>query len=284
MTMTCDRVRERASGFVLGALDADEMLDVANHLGSCHRGHPEVDEFGGVLPYLAASLEPLEPPAWLRESVIAAARADLVVRRRVGNPSERTSVEPVAISTFVSAAAASPSAVPAGQIVSLAAVRTSRRRRFMTWSMRIAAAVAILVLTGTGIIVQGNLAKALKAGQEDSTISYSIGQGARTAVMSATDGSKAGGIAVLRPSGHVILKLYGLTPTKDDQVFVVWLTTDQGGPTKAGSFTVDDSGIGYLEVDNVPTSASLWLSVSKEPNDKVTQPTGPSIVSGVVTL
>ena len=260
MTMTCDRVRELASGYVLGALDTEEMLDVADHLDSCRLGHPEVDEFGGVLPYLAASLEPVEPPAWLRESVIAAARADLVARRRAGAPSEPRIVEPVAIPALVP--------VAGGQIVSLAAARTSRRRRIATWTMRVAAAVAILVLTGTGIIVQGNLAKALKNQSEDSHINYAIGQGAHTAVMSA----------------NVILKLYGLTQTKDDQVYTVWLTTDKGGPTKAGSFTVDDSGVGYLEVDNAPTAASLLLYVSKETNDQVTGPMGPIIVSGLVTL
>jgi len=275
MTLTCDRVRELASGYVLGALDTEEMLDVADHLDSCRLGHPEVDEFGGVLPYLAASLEPVEPPAWLRESVIAAARADLVARRRAGAPSEPRIVEPVAIPALVP--------VAGGQIVSLAAVRTSRRRRMMTWTIRVAAAVAILALTGTGIIVQGNLAKALKNQSEDSHINFAIGQGAHTAVMSST-GSKAGGIAVLMPSGNVILKLYGLTQTKDDQVYTVWLTTDKGGPTKVGSFTVDDSGVGYLEVDNAPTSANLLLYVSKESNDKVTQPIGPIIVSGVVSL
>jgi hypothetical protein len=285
MTMTCDRVRELAPGFVLGALDANEMLDVADHLDSCRRGHPEVEECGGVLPYLAASLEPVEPPAWLRESVIAAAKADLVARRRVGKPSERRLAEPVSISNFVPAASGSGAAAPARQILSLAAVRTSRRRRFMTWSMRVAAAVAIVVLTGAGVIVQGNLAKALKAQQEDSKINYALTQNdTRTAVMSATGDSNAGGIAALMPTGHVILKLYGLAPTKNDQVYVVWLATDKGGPAKVGSFTVDDSGIGYLEVDNVPTSATLWLYVSKEPNDKVTQPSSPTIVSGIVSL
>jgi len=285
MTMTCDRVRELASGYVLGALDAEEMLDIADHLDSCRLGHPEVDEFGGVLPYLAASLEPVEPPAWLRESVIAAAKADLVARRRVGKPSERRIAEPVAIPAAVPSASASGAAAETGQVLSLAAARRSRRRRVMTWTTRVAAAVAILVLTGTGIIVQGNLAKALKAQSEDSKITYYLGQNdARTAVMSATGGSKAGGIAILMPTGHVIVKLYGLTPTKNDQVYMVWLTTDKGGPTKVGSFTVDDTGIGYLEVDNVPTSASLWLYVSKEANDKATQPRGQIIVSGTVSL
>ena len=285
MTMTCDRVRELASGYVLGALDTDEMLDVADHLDSCRLGHPEIDEFGGVVPYLAASLEPVEPPAWLRESVIAAARADLVARRRVGKPSERRIVEPVALPTAVPSAAGRGAVAPAGQLLSIAVARKSRRRRIATWTMRVAAAVAILVLTGTGIVVQGNLAKALKAQSVDANLSYALTQNdTLKAVMSPTGDSKASGIAALRPTGHLILRLYGLTPTKNDQVYMVWLTTDKSGPTKVGSFTVDDTGVGYLEVDNAPTSASLWLYVSKEANDKVAQPAGPIVVSGTVSL
>jgi hypothetical protein len=279
IAVTCDRVRELASGFVLGALDTDEMIAVAAHLDACSEEHPEVYEFGGVVPYLAESLEPVEPPSWLRESVIAAAKADLSARRRAAVAAEPPTIEPVALPIPVAAALA-----PSG-ITSIEVARVSRRRRAMTWSMRAAAAVAILVLTGTGIVVQGNLAKALKAQQEDTTLNYALTQhDTRSAVMAATAGSKAGGIAALLPTGHIILKLYGLTPTKNDEVYTAWISVDKGGPTKVGSFTPDDNGIGYLEVDNVPTSPSLWLYVSKESNAKVTLPTGPIIVSGVVNL
>ena len=79
--MTCDRIREFASGFVLGALETDEMIAVQDHLDSCPKAHPEVNELGGVLPYLAESLEPVETPTWLRKSVIEAAKSDLTARR-----------------------------------------------------------------------------------------------------------------------------------------------------------------------------------------------------------
>jgi hypothetical protein len=276
IAVTCDRVRELASGFVLGALDTDEMIAVAAHLDSCAEEHPEVYEFGGVVPYLAESLQPVEPPSWLRESVIAAARADLSARRRAAKAEEPRTIEPVALPRI---------AAPAAGVTSITVARVSRRRRAMTWSMRAAAAVAILVLTGTGIVVQGNLAKALKAQQEDTTLNYALTQhDTRSAVMASTAGSKAGGIAALLPTGHIILKLYGLAPTRNDEVYTAWITTDQGGPTKVGSFTPEDNGSGFLEVDNVPTSASLLLYVSKEPSAKVTQPTGPIIVSGMVNL
>ncbi len=287
--LSCDRVRELASGFVLGALDTGEMISVAAHLDGCPEEHPEVYEFGGVVPYLAQSLEPVEPPSWLRDSVMAAARADLGARRRVGKPSERRIVEPVAapvpvVSAFTVAGEQGRAPAPAAKVASLAVARVSRRRRAMTWSMRIAAGLAIVVLTGTGIAVQGNLAKALKAASEDSNLNYALIQhDTRSAVMASTGDSKAGGIAALLPTGHIILKLYGLAPTSNDEVYMAWITTDKGGPIKVGSFTPDDNGVGYLEVDNVPTAASLWLYVCQEPNAKVLLPTGPIVVSGMVT-
>jgi hypothetical protein len=284
MGMTCDRVRELASGFVLGALDTNEMIAVADHLDNCAHDHPEIDEFGGVLPYLAESLEPVEPPSWLRESVIAAAKADLAATRRIGLPSERRVYEPVAV--VVPATVPDETAAPAvATITSIAKARVSRRRRALTWSMRVAAAVAIVVLTGTGVVVQGNLDKASKSQIEDSKIVYAFQDNqTRSAAMSAPGSSKIAGIALLMPTGHIILKMYALAPTRNDEVYAVWLTTDQGGPTKVGSFTPEDTVVGFLEVDNVHTSASVWIFVSKEPNDKGTERTGPIIASGMISL
>jgi hypothetical protein len=282
MGMTCDRVRELASGFVLGALDTREMIAVADHLDSCAHDHPEIDEFGGILPYLAESLEPVEPPTWLRESVIAAAKADLAATRRIGLPSERRVYEPVALLVPMTAPeeAAAPSA-----IASITKARVSRRRRALTWSMRVAAAVAIVVLTGTGVVVQGNLDKAAKSQTEDSKIVYALQDNqTRSAAMSAPGSSQIAGIALLMPTGHIILKMYALAPTRNDEVYAVWLTTDKGGPNKVGSFTPEDTGVGFLEVYNVPTSANVWVFVSKEPNGKGTVRTGPIIASGVISL
>lgn len=284
MGMTCDRVRELASGFVLGALDTGDMIAVADHLDSCAHDHPEIDEFGGVLPYLAESLEPVEPPSWLRESVIAAAKADLAATRRIGLPSERRVYEPVAV--VVPMAAPEETAAPvAATITSIAKARVSRRRRALTWSMRIAAAVALVVLTGTGVIVQGNLDKAGKSAADDTKLVNALTlTDTRSGAMSATGTSKTDGIAVVMPTGHIILKVWGLAPTRNDEVYVVWVATDTESPMRVGSFTPEDTGAGWLEVYNVPTSANVWIYVSKEPNDKGTTRVGPIIASGTVSL
>jgi hypothetical protein len=292
MVMTCDRVRELASGFVLGALDADDMIAVSDHLDRCQKPHPEIAEFGGVLPYIAESLEPVEAPAWLRESVIAAAKADLVAHRRVGKPSEHRAVEadatpiaaPVPVVAFSHAeVAAAPS------VISLSAARASRTRRAATWATRIAAAVAILALSGYSFNLQNQLRVAQQMSDANASILHAMGEpGTRQAVLVPADGSAAGGLAALMPTGHVLVTVYGLAATKGDQTYVVWLSSGNGSPsgswTKAGSFTVDDSGRGNLEVDNAPTSSNLWLYICREANGNVTQPTGPRVLAGTIWL
>jgi hypothetical protein len=290
MAMTCDRVRALASGFVLGALDADEMIAISDHLDSCRKPHPEVGDLGGVLPYLAESLEPVEPPAWLRESVMAAAKADLAARRRASTQSEPRVAEPVAEPAVAPAILAAHGDRPpslAG-VISLAAVRASRARRAYTWAMRAAAVLAIVALSGYSLNLQGELRKAQQHGDVQSSILNAIQQGARSAVLTSADGSKAGGLAALMPTGHVLVDMHGLTATKGDQVYVVWLSSGTSGPIgtwiKAGSFTVDDSGVGSLTVDNVPASAILWIYVCREANSNMTQPTGPRVLSGTIFL
>jgi Anti-sigma-K factor rskA/Putative zinc-finger len=265
--MTCDRIRELASGFVLGALDTDEMIAVQDHLDSCPKAHPEIDEFGGVLPYLAESLEPVESPAWLRKSVIEAAKSDLASRRLIGEPFARRVAAPVA------------AAAPA-RIISLNAARASRRRRAAVWFGRAAAAALIVVVAGYAAVVQTGVGKP----QGTPDIFNYLGPDTRQAVLVAFDQSHAGGLAVLRPTGTIIVQVNNLQPTKGDEVYVVWLTADNGVPSKVGTLAVDDSGVGRLNVESPPTSASLWIFVCKEPNSNVTKPTGPTIVSGTISL
>ena len=275
--MTCDRVREFASGFVLGALETDEMIAVQDHLDSCPKAHPEVHELGGVLPYLAESLEPVESPAWLRKSVIEAAKSDLASRRFIGEPFARRLVDtPSERRVAAPVAAAAP-----GRVISMNAARASRRRRAAVWFGRAAAAALILVVAGYAAVVQTGVGK--PSGTDE--IWNFLGQpDTRTTVLVAYDQGRAGGLAVLRPTGNMIVSVHNLQPTKGDEVYVVWLTADNGVPSKVGSFTVDDSGVGKLNVDGAPISESLWVFVCREPNSNVTKPTGPTIVSGTISL
>ena len=74
--LTCDEVNDLAAGFVLGALEEEEMARVRHHLSTCTDPHAELDELGGVVPYLVETLEPVEPPAALGRRIVAAVAAE----------------------------------------------------------------------------------------------------------------------------------------------------------------------------------------------------------------
>jgi hypothetical protein len=87
--INCAEATDRAAFFVLGALDAGEAIEVRDHLETCPNPHPEFKEFGGVVPYLAEALEPIEPSPQLKHRVIEAVEGDVRVRRRDENAAER---------------------------------------------------------------------------------------------------------------------------------------------------------------------------------------------------
>jgi len=280
MTIRCDRVRELAPGFVLGALDAADMAAVHQHLIGCRDPHPELRELGGVLPYLATSLEPVEPPARLRAAVIAAAQADLAAHPRSAEVAgsrvatiRRTIPAPE--SGAVEAEAAEQ--VNGAMVVSLTSARRSRRRRALAWTTRVAAAAAVVAVVAYGFGVIHEPGAGPSAGP---SFDYK-GQGTVYAGLTPQASSHAAGLAVLKPSGHLYVYVNGLAPTTGDQVYMVWVTAAKD-TILAGYFTVNAQGDGSIQMDNVPRAASLWVQVCIEPNEHVTQPTGPTVASGTI--
>lgn len=280
MTIRCERVRELAPGFVLGALDAADMAAVHEHLIGCRDPHPELRELGGVLPYLATSLEPVEPPARLRAAVIAAAQADLAAHPRSAEVAgsrvatiRRTIPAPE--SGAVEAEAAEQ--VNGAMVVSLTSARRSRRRRALAWTTRVAAAAAVVAVVAYGFGVIREPGAGPSAGP---SFDYK-GQGTVYAGLTPQASSHAAGLAVLKPSGHLYVYVNGLAPTTGDQVYMVWVTAAKD-TILAGYFTVNAQGDGSIQMDNVPRAASLWVQVCIEPNEHVTQPTGPTVASGTI--
>ena len=280
MTIRCERVRELAPGFVLGALDAADMAAVHEHLIGCRDPHPELRELGGVLPYLATSLEPVEPPARLRAAVIAAAQADLAAHPRSAEVAgsrvatiRRTIPAPE--SGAVEAEAAEQ--VNGAMVVSLTSARRSRRRRALAWTTRVAAAAAVVAVVAYGFGVIHEPGAGPSAGP---SFDYK-GQGTVYAGLTPQASSHAAGLAVLKPSGHLYVYVNGLAPTTGDQVYMVWVTAAKD-TILAGYFTVNAQGDGSIQMDNVPRAASLWVQVCIEPNEHVTKPTGPTVASGTI--
>ncbi|MBI3746457.1 MAG: anti-sigma factor [Chloroflexi bacterium] len=282
MKLTFDDVRDLASGYVLGALDAAEAAAIREHLASCPEAHAEIEALGGVIPYLAETLDPVEPPAGLRGRLLEAAAAD-----RLTSAGDSVAV-PVAAATRAQPAA--PIAFPApAERERRAAARTDRR---LTWIAGIAAVLAVAVLGAWNLQLQSNLSgvqadlAAAQAYQRGVAAVLDIGTrtGAQTAFLAAAKaGLASSGVAAAAPDGTVVMAIHGLTPTAGSQVYEAWVIVGKDAPVALGGFTVSRAGTGVLRASTSLARAGAVLALTLEPVPGATAPAGPVVTAGSLT-
>jgi anti-sigma-K factor RskA len=71
-----DGIHELTAGYALDALDEDERRSYEEHLEGCERCRDELASFGDLAGALALAASGPEPPAGLRDRVLASARAE----------------------------------------------------------------------------------------------------------------------------------------------------------------------------------------------------------------
>ena len=287
MKLTCDDVRDLAAGFVLGALDAAEMAAVREHLADCPEAHAELAELGGVVPDLADTLEPVEPPAGLRARLLAAAAAELAAAEPAATP---VAAAPVAAAPAAPAAPAA--AAPAPIAFPTAEERTRRaagRNRLGTWALGIAAVLAIAVLGAWNVQLQSQLDNvqaslaAAQAYQRGVAAVLDVGtqSGAQTAFLAAAKpGTRISGVAAAAPDGTLVMALHDLVPTAGDQVYEAWVIVGQNAPVPLGGFTVGTDGTGVLRASTSLAQPGAVLALSLEPQPGATAPAGPIVSAG----
>jgi hypothetical protein len=302
--LTCDEVRDLASGFVLGALEPVQMHDVRDHLGTCPEPHPEMDELGGVSAYLTESVEPIEPPAELRGRILGAIDAEVRAARRTEAAADRLitslgagSVRPGAAPPGVGAAApgvgtGAPGVVggptPAATVppapgapIDLAAERRGRRSA-LRWIAAIAAVLVIVALGAWNIGLNQQLSTAQQQqAAVDRVLAIAQQPGGQAAVLANGPAGGPAGLAAIAPDGSFALALHGLPATSGSQVYEAWVIAPSGSPVPVGSFAVGSDGIGALSVVQVPTGAGLTVGLTREAHSGVPTPTLPMVVSGV---
>jgi anti-sigma-K factor RskA len=259
MTTDCAAVRDLAAGFVLGALEPDEEQAVREHLATCREPHDEVAELGGIVPYLAETVELVEPPAALKGRVLAAARADL-------DSSPRTVVAVPVV----------PFPGPRGRD----ARRVGRPRR--AWLGRIAAALLIVALGGWNVLLLGQLEEARDYERGVAAVLDVAAQpGSVTAILAGTEPGGPRGLAAVAARGRVVLAVRDLPPTTGTQVYEAWVIVGDGGPVPIGSFTVRSGGFASLAADATPATVGAVLALTREPRHGATVPTLPIVASGI---
>jgi anti-sigma-K factor RskA len=259
--MTHDEAVALAPAYVLGALETADIAAVREHLATCLESHAEFERLGGVVPYLLESpeLELVEPPASLRDRVMAAATADLATRE--GAPS-------------------GPIAFPS------AAERESRGRTRsdrIGWAMRIAAVVAIVVLGGWNLLLQDQLRSERRFDQAVAAVISAAAQpGSQTVILAPAKDSRATGIAAVRPDGSVVLAMRDLPPTSGSQVYETWMIAPDAAPVPVGGFTVDANGTVSFTTRAANAPPGATIAVTREPKAGNLAPEGPIVSAGVV--
>ena len=296
-TMTCDLARDLAAGYVLGVLEPGDEAAVRDHLATCAQPPPEFDELGGTVPALLAfeleGLQLVEPPAALRDRIIAAAAADLAARPRSSASPELATEPPAraggatpgpaapapATATPGSAAPTSPIAFPSAE--EREARRTSRTSR-LDWVLRIAAVFAIVAAGGWTWNVQRQADAATPFERAVAAVIQAGGQtGAKTVILKPGEGTTANGLAAIAPDGSVVLAMRDLAPTQASQVYEAWVIVGQADPVPVGGFRVGGDGTAAFTTRPATTPLGAIIALTLEPNEGNPAPKGPIVSFGV---
>lgn len=291
--MTCEEARDLAAGYVLGALERSEEAAVRAHLATCDQPHPEFAALGGVVPAILedelADLELVEPPASLRDRIVAAAAADLAANPRATTTSSAAPAGPSVVTATASPVRARPAPTtssPSGPTpFPSAAERTARAGRRGTgafdWALRIAAVIAILAAGAWTLNLQGQLDRARAFDQAVAAVVGAAAQpGAKTAVLAEQPNQHGSGIAAISADGSVVLALHDLQATSGSQSYTAWVIVGSAAPINVGDFSVDASGTRAFTTKPAATPEGATIAVTLEPNAGNSAPKGPIVSAG----
>jgi len=264
--LSCDDVRELAASFVLGALEEDDADTVRAHLAACADSHAEFAELSSVVGVLAETVPLVEPPAALKGRIMAAAAADLAARGGGAAPS------PVAVRR--------PIYFPAEpERRQRAAARAGRG----SWLLSIAAVLAIALLGGWNLLLQGQLSAARTYEQSIAAVLDVAGEpGALTAVLTSEGANGPAGLAAIAGDGSVRIAMRELLATSGTQVYEAWVIAADGVPKALGGFRVGETGVAYFEGGGLPAQEGIVLALSLEPGPGATAPSSPLVSAGTV--
>lgn len=265
--MSCDQVRDLLPAYVLGALERDDEAVVGEHLATCQL-HSEAAELGGVVPHLAESLDPVEPPAALRGRIMALAAADLEARRTPDAATTR----------------AAPTPVP-----SLAeGLRRPRLQLSWGFGLQAAAVLVVVVLGAWNFNLQGRVG-ALEADVAaarayetaiNGVLAAATAPGSQTVVLGPGEGFASSGLAAVRADGSIVMVMRGLDPTVGSEVYEAWVIVGSDAPRPIGDFRVAAAGTASFTSGATTPTAGAVLAVTREPGPGATTPTLPIISLG----
>ncbi len=267
--MTCTEVAEQAPAFVLGILSPAESDTVRRHLAECPELHAEMAELNSVVPALFEAVEPVAPPAGLKDRIMAAASADLAARRQPAAPA--VAPQPSRPAEPPRAADTQRPLFDLGALfrrpvwAALAAVALVAALALGAWNAQLRDQVAGLESYRTGVVrVLDEAAK----------------PGAQLAVLAAPSGGGPTGLAAVAADGSVALVMRDLSPTTGTQVYEAWLIAGKEAPVPIGGFAVGGSGSAAFVTAHSSLGDGVVVALTLEPAEGAKTPTMPIVALG----
>jgi anti-sigma-K factor RskA len=232
---------EDLPGYLLGCLEAEEVVRVEEHLESCEACRRELAAFQEVSALFAASLVQIDPPERVKRELMARVEGARPHRKRAG---EKSSWWMRLMSGFRKVS-------PAWGAVSL---------------------VLILVLGVSNLFLWRQVQK-LKSGQGESLQVVSL---SGTERMPAATGI----IVISRDGRHGTLVVDQLPDLGDESEYQLWLIRDEQRISGA-VFSVSKDGYGAVYVSSPdPLSSYAAFGVTIEPKGGSAGPTGEKVLGG----
>ncbi len=258
----CDQLRELLPSYVIGGLDTDEKALVEKLLPRCPEAVQELREYAGLSQAMLYEAEPVQPPAYLHDRLMASLNA----------PAPETKAAPM-----------SPTPAP---------VMTVQR----PWPNRLWAAVALaasllLVFSNIYWLLQVQELRVTQADVEallnsERLVLATLGAGASQRVeLRSTDAGTDQLYATLLWNPDVdraLLYTDQLPALPADRTYQVWLI-DSTAPVSGGLFQVDAQGQGVL-VFQPPAEISQFsaIAISSEPAQGSEAPTTTPLALGEI--
>lgn len=250
--MNCQDIEDLAGAIALGAVPEEEWADVREHLATCANAHTEVRRLLPIADLLLEAAPPVEPPAGLRERILAAARAE---PRSEGSP--------------VPLASATPAPVPI--------TMTRSWWRQPAWGVAAAAILVAAALAVWNISLQRNLTQTeqqLAAGQR---VVEALAMGGQAAPVNSTI-SGASGALVRHGDGNGSLVLHGLSP-QPGRTYQVWALRG-GQPVSLGVFDPTTGGATIVRLNtDLRTADAVAITIEPGPSGSALPTSQPVLVA-----
>jgi hypothetical protein len=252
--LSCDQVQDLLGAFVLDSLDEVQLGQVRVHLANCPSCRHEADELRATAMEIGESIRPVDPPALLRERILAEVRGpDL------------------------------PSAVIAP--TSGRHVRGSGQR--LGWTVAALAAALMLAAGGWGLTEHFGHPSPSASGALAATALTPVdrliasGQCSVVALTPAGTGSGQAALVTDKATGVTYVILSGLPRLPSDRAYTLWyIGVKAGSPepvpvgymTRVGAYRMPLSPKGFVQV-----------AITREPGPRDTTPRGPVLLSAALS-